>query len=1019
VKPQRTPQILLPLAAFVAVVGLVATFWTYRVLETAAEDKDAARFASLLESRSEVIEDRLHAYESVLHSASGFIGSNPEVPFADWQDYVTHLPLEKMAPGLLGIGTITPVSAADRPAFTAAQEAATGGLFRYRTVDDVPAPEESYIIHRIEPYARNQSALGLDIASETNRRVAFETARDTGQIQVTGIITLVQDEQKTPGFLLILPLYEPDRPLDSVENRRQHFIGAVYAPMIGKDVLSLPSSDSLEIDMVVYDETVDESHLIFASGNPEDVHSATRTRIIEYPYAGRTWLVQAWPNDLFIPSADVMLHRGFLGSGFVLSLLLTLMLLQAHRNQAKVARLAEEMTAKATESEHINDLFVEHAPAAIAFFDNDLHFVSASQQWMKQFELEEDIIGRHHYEVFPEVGAKTEWVAVHQRSLAGSHESGGPDYLLRPDGTEMYLRWEVHPWTRADESIGGILVFSQDVTSAEINRLELIRAQKELEIAEERLRQATRAGQIGIWDWHIDSSKLVWNDEMFELFGCQRSEGLWTAEDFREAVHPEDRDRVMKAVQSTVDQDQEFQLEYRTCRPDHPTVLALGRLQRDDEGQPERMIGVCVDISAQAAIRRELTQAAEQHAIARRKAEQMATARDRFLANMSHEIRTPLGGMIGMTELLSETPLDATQQDYVRTISECGQALLSLINDILDLSKILAGKITFSHEPFDPADLIHRVLRVLDPQLANAPFDIERVIKIPPSLKVIGDDTRIQQVLLNLVGNATKFTEKGSIRIELEATEHETGEMKLTYRVVDTGVGMDDEELERVMEPFVQADPSTTRKYGGTGLGLSISQSLVEAMGGRLTIKSEKGRGTSATMTLILPPARHEAPPDDPPSKAADASAARRYFQRALIVEDNPVNQRLARLQLAEFVESVDLADNGLEGVNKIRSQAYDLVLMDCQMPVMDGFEATRRIREFECSEGRTPCTILALTANVFESDREASLNAGMDGFLAKPLKKKVLRDALIEFSKHHPELKDPKGELNEPESGV
>lgn len=995
----RSLHIALPLAIIIQLAGIGATMYGYMKFKQSAAEADALRFSKLVGDQMAGIKARLESYEAVLYGGVGFLCGSSNVSRQEWENYVASLPIQKAAPGIFGMGTITPVPAAEREQRIAEYQKLRGPDFVYKTLDGAePRADYSYIIDRIERMDRNRKALGLDIATEPKRREAYERARDRGIPQVTGIIILIQDERKSPGFLIMVPRYRMGQPLDTVEQRRAAFVDVVYAPMTGKDILQLPSTTSTaEIGFAVYDESDSPDRLIYNTSDLGAFDSATHRGITTWPYAGRHWIIRTWTTSSFVSKSDNKQQILYLVVGIALSTLLAALIYAIHRSHMRALRVMGEVEASMKEKESINNLFVEHAPAAIAIFDRNLCYLSASRRWMSHYNLKSNIIGRHHYDVFPEIRKLQSWKEVHQRSLAGSHEKGEADRFVRADGKVQYLNWEIHPWHKADDSIGGIMMFSHDVTDEVENRARLKSAQKELELAEERLRQSTAAGNVGIWDWKIDDDILVWNEQMFQLFGVDEMSFGGKGADFIKSVYPGDVDKLEVALRSSFEEHVDFEIEYRTNRHDHPTVLAMGQIHRDDAGHPTRMLGVCVDVSQQMMVREELVRASEHHARARHEAENMVKEREQFLATMSHEIRTPMNGMIGMSELLLTTSLDDQQKEFTQTIIQCGRSLLALINDILDLSKIEAGKMQVESRFFDPAEIFSRVARILQPQCDKKALKVELIIDEKMPSQVIGDENRLQQVLLNLVSNSIKFTPSGSILMEMSLLRMVGSSAEIAFRIKDTGVGMTEEEIRRVFIPFVQADASTTRKYGGTGLGLSISRSLVLLMGGSLDLESRPGGGTVATVRIKLPVV---ASPSQSDHSAADVAEVQRAedplrFDRILIVEDNPVNQRVTELQMKPFSKTIEIAADGQQAVEKCRANAYDLILMDCQMPVMDGYQATRAIRSDEAARGLPRTPILALTANVYERDRQKVFESGMDGFLAKPLILDVLRQEL------------------------
>ena len=372
---------------------------------------------------------------------------------------------------------------------------------------------------------------------------------------------------------------------------------------------------------------------------------------------------------------------------------------------------------------------------------------------------------------------------------------------------------------------------------------------------------------------------------------------------------------------------------------------------------------------------------------ATRSANRANRVKDDFLANVSHEIRTPMNGVVGMAEMLLDTPLNAEQREYTATIAESARLQLVILNDVLDSAKIESGRMTLESVAFSPASLVKDVWRAFHPVAHKKDLHLE--LDVPGLLpSVMGDPVRIRQVLTNLVSNAVKFTPAGEVRIAVAAgAAYRDGAADFTFTVSDTGVGIDPAVQERIFDKSTQADCSTTRHFGGTGLGLSICRSLAELMGGSIHLESTPGRGSRFSFHVCLPTVQANLPGAASTLPIQTLTAA----HPILVVEDNPINQKVVTAILRTLGLSYDIAADGLEGVTKCLSRPYSAVLMDCQMPGMDGFEASRRIRASQTAA----VPIIALTATAAPADRTRAAAAGMDDFLSKPIHRRELAETL------------------------
>jgi len=660
----------------------------------------------------------------------------------------------------------------------------------------------------------------------------------------------------------------------------------------------------------------------------------------------------------------------------------------------------------------------------------------------------------------------------------------------------------------------------------------------------ERLQLATEAAQVGIWDHDLVQNRLVWDKRMHVLYDVEASafDGSFGA--WHDRLHPDDAERVLQEHRDSADGKRPFNTSFRIIRNDgsEREIRACSHVQRNAAGHAVRMVGVNWDVTAERQAQADIVRARDEaerlnHQLelalqrANRLAEEAAAAtvaKSEFLANMSHEIRTPLNAVIGMSGLLLGTELGKDQREFAETIRSSGDGLLGLINDILDYSKIESGRLDLEVRPFDLRDCVESALDVLAARAAEKKIDLVCSIEAGVPEKISGDDTRLRQVLVNLVSNAVKFTTSGEVFLSVGVVANASGSVRLRFGVHDSGIGIPSDRMDRLFKTFSQVDASTTRQFGGTGLGLAICKRLVELMGGRIWAESSIGRGSTFYFDVVVgldtssvvktPPAVQSSVltgrrvlivepnaalsralcqqcvgwglvprpvksssdalallaqdpgfdmvlmdldmsgtssleliwtirkqrsaaqlpialltwpgqprvPDElgiagvlskpvksgalydlflevlhgkrslrPASPATAALLATEHPLAILLAEDNSVNQRVATLMLQRLGYRADVASNGFEALQAVERQTYDLILMDVQMPEMDGVQATREI----CSRwpaGARP-RIVAMTANASTADRELCLSAGMEDFLTKPVRAADLRKALEE----------------------
>jgi len=526
---------------------------------------------------------------------------------------------------------------------------------------------------------------------------------------------------------------------------------------------------------------------------------------------------------------------------------------------------------------------------------------------------------------------------------------------------------------------------------------------KKNKILEDRLSKTQSLGHIGDWYNNVRESKQYWSDEIYRIMGFEPNEIEADVEVFESFIHPDDMEYVRAHNRKATSEGRPYEIDFRIVDSQNSIkwMHTTGKVVIDEWGQMLEAYGLMHDITDFKVIEEKMFKAKEI-------AEAGSREKSLFLANMSHEIRVPMNGILGMVNLLLRTNLTSEQLELTSYIKHSSDSLMMIINDILDLSKIEAGKMLIEYSVFDLEKLIKNVMAPFRFKLENKNIDLNYNIdhRIPTFIK--SDYLRIQQVLRNLIGNAVKFTKEGLVELSISLLESTSDVYTIEFKVKDSGIGISSEKQADIFKEFTQADGDIEREFGGTGLGLSICKQLVGMMNGVLKLESDYGKGSVFSFSIEVPVINEENTLTHVGISGESETVKLLRPLKILIAEDNYINQKYLKSLLVEVYScSVTTVDNGYDALKEIQNNAYDCVLMDGYMPVLNGLETTRKMRRFEREKGinkghKGYTSIIALTADAIKGDEKKYVDAGMDYYLAKPVNEIKLVQVLNKIPEHY-----------------
>jgi PAS domain S-box-containing protein len=973
----------------VLVAGLAfaagATWYMKSSIETIAE-KNFAGHCSEIEAK---VKKRLEDHARILLSGTAFFNASEKVTRDTWRLYTQHQKIDKQLPGIQGIGFSLLIPRKELPGHI--NEIRSQGFPSYTVRPDGEREFYSSIIY-LEPFSDlNLRAFGYDMFSEPIRRTAMERARDTNDASLSGKVVLVQENEKNAqaGTLMYVPVYRKEMPIETKEQRRAALDGWVYSPYRMNDlmqgILGAGNVDKEKrLHLQIYDGAqTSPGALLYSCHTAEDAELFSDVRyskLVPVDFNGTRWTLRFTETGGGFSSVEyVWVWLTFFG-GSAVALLLFVLMRTLQNSRADALRRVEERTAELKGERLRLANIIAGTKAGTWEWNVQTGETVFNEQWA-------NIIGYSLDELTP-VSIETWMKFAHPDDLQKSgellekHFRGELDYyelesrMKHKDGRWIWVldRGKVASWSEDGKPLW-MYGTHQDITERIANEKKFQTLFNQMPLP---LSMSDGAGNI-----------IYQNQSFIDTFGYTLQD-LPTIETWMKKAYPDEeyRNSVITTWSNSVGDAIELRTSiaphdyYVTCKNGSVrTVLISG----SDLGDGNLLV-IFVDITERKLMEKKLLEA-------KTAAESANTAKSQFLANMSHEIRTPMNGVLGMTQLLEMTELTAEQREYVEALKLSGNNLLSLISDILDLSKIEAGKIILESAEFSLHHCINDIV-LMQKSVAyekSLALNLNLSKDIPPLL--IGDQLRIKQILLNLLGNAVKFTSQGSVAISTQLLELHDNFALIQIAVRDSGIGISSESLDTIFKPFTQEDGSISRKFGGTGLGLTISLRLAEIMGGTISVESTPGGGSCFTVTLPFTVGREIT---TIPASTSTVVGWDGPPLRILFVEDDQANIKFGSILLNKMGHDVIIAENGSECLAALEQGTFDLVLMDIHMPIMNGEEALREIRSKE--QGTTKYQpVIAQTAYSMRGDMERFLGEGFDGYVSKPL---ITRELVSEMKR-------------------
>ena len=983
--------------------GLVATVVATSMAYNLVRGNEHARFHRRVEQISQAITNRMTSYEQVLKSASGLFAASVEVRADEWRAYYGKLDLERLYPGIQALGYTEYVPEERKQGFLTAARSEHGPEFQIWPAS--PATNH-YVVRFIEPLLQNNNrvALGYDMAGDVDRSKASHLAATTGRATLTSKVQLVQYPEGQSSVVLLQPVYRNGQPVATERERLGSLQGWVFAAFVISNLMDRVVSGSFDdVDFEIFDGATptprnllynDDGVLHATHENPRSSHRETVTLTL----AQRPWTIHFSSRPAFDDAADYLLPW-LMGLG---GLCISGLLFGITRSLASTRLRAEQIARGMTETAHLQErallstnnlIFILNATPP----DYSISYVNPAVETITGYTQQEFLETQSRFFIREDPG-QPGFSSVRNALFAG-RECQAVLQRHRKDGTTFWAQFTLSPVRDQQGVVTHFIGIGEDITQRK-------RAEEALRDSENRMQAILDNSPAVIYVKNTHGRYVLVNRVFETLFHVDRV----TVRDRTDYdIFPREIASAFRANDQEVLKAQvPVQLEEVAPHDDGlHTYISTKFPLRDTTGVIYGLCGISTDITERKRAEYELERAHQA-------AEVASKSKSEFMANISHEIRTPMNAVIGMTELALDTRLTSEQRSYLAAAHTSANDLLALINDILDYSKIEAGKLELHAEPLRLHEWLDRTLQPfrLRAREKGLLLDLGIEQSVPDAL--IGDVVRLRQVVVNLVSNAVKFTDHGDVTVSVDFAEGGRPSVtspstpptiaQLLFTVADTGIGISNEKQRSIFQAFTQADASITRHYGGTGLGLAISNQLATMMGGRLWVESEPGHGSRFYFSVAL--AVDPAPAwEDVSAIQIEAEAKPLRFGpplRVLVAEDNAVNRELITTVLRKMGHTVEVATNGYQALGALDRHSFDVVFMDVQMPDLDGIKATREIRRLELERARADRSapaphlpIIALTAHALKGDRENCLAAGMDDYLSKPVRRADLIGAI------------------------